>query len=242
MDILVFTAHPDDAELTMGGTIAKLTLAGIKVGVIDLSEAQLSTRGTIELRRKEAEAASEILGIHVRENLRLHDGKLKPDEKTTSLVVSKIRQYKPNIIFGPYFNDRHPDHIGTSNIVKEAMFFSGLPKFRTSFEGKEQEAFRPHKLYYFMHAYDFEPSFLVDISSTFEMKMRSVMAYSSQFFNPKSDEPETFISQPNFLKFIEARARMYGFQIGKDYAEPFYCEEKIEFDLINQIKNYEALT
>ena len=237
LDVIVFTAHPDDAELAMGGTIAKLTSAGVKVGIIDLSEAQLSTRGTIPERRKESEKASGILGISLRENLKLHDGSLKPDNKSTALVVSKIRKYKPKIIFAPYFNDRHPDHIGTSHIVKEAMFFSGLAKYKTSITGKEQKAYRPYKLYYFMHAYEFIPTFVVDISNTFDKKMKSIKAYSSQFYDPGSKEPETFISQPNFLKFIEARAKVFGFQIGKDYAEPFYCEEKIEYDLINQIKN-----
>ncbi|MGK9477709.1 bacillithiol biosynthesis deacetylase BshB1 [Melioribacter sp. OK-1-Me] len=231
LDILIFAAHPDDAELSMGGTIAKLTGEGYKVGIVDLSQGELGTRGTPELRLKEAEEASQILKLTHRENLGFKDGNLKHSEDYLRTLIRKIREYKPKIIFAPYFNDRHPDHIGVGNLVKEAFFFSGLPKIST-----EQKAYRPKRLFYYMQTYEFKPSFVIDISKTFETKMNAVRAYKSQFYNPDSHEPETFISQPNFLKYIEARAKVFGFKIGKDYGEPFFCEEEIELDIVQLIK------
>jgi bacillithiol biosynthesis deacetylase BshB1 len=231
LDVVVFAAHPDDTELAMGGTVAKLSAFGKKVGVVDLSAGEMGSRGTVATRKAEADKASQILGITVRENLKLPDGNLRRSEEFVKDVVSQIRKYKPKIIFAPYFNDRHPDHIGTSQIVKEAMFFSGVHKFETSVDGKPQQVYRPDKLYYFMQTYEFDPSFVVDISDTFETKMKAVKAYGTQFFNEKSEEPETFISQANFMNFLEARAKYFGFKIGKDWGEPFFCEEKIEINL-----------
>ncbi len=237
LDVLVFAAHPDDAELSMGGTIAKFSGEGLKVGIADFTQGELGTRGTPETREQEANSASEILGITLRENLALKDGEIKAEKDAMLKVVNLIRKYTPAIIFAPYSNDRHPDHIGASALVKQAMFFSGLPKIETFDNGKLQTAYRPKKLFYFMQTYQFDPKFIVDISNTFETKMKSVYAYGSQFYNPESKEPETFISQPKFVKYLEARARVYGFQIGKEYGEPFYCEEEIELDLIGLLKN-----
>ncbi|MFA3782425.1 bacillithiol biosynthesis deacetylase BshB1 [Melioribacteraceae bacterium 4301-Me] len=235
LDVLVFAAHPDDAELGMGGTIAKLINSKIKVGVIDLSKGEMGTRGSAETRKKEALKAAKILNLSLRENLGIKDGSIKLNEKHINAVVKKIRQYQPQIIFAPYKNDRHPDHIGTSRIVKEAFFYSGLTKVITKLNGKIQVPYRPKKIFYYMQNIEFYPSFVVDISDTFQTKMESVLAYKTQFFNPESREPETFISQPNFLKFVEARAKNYGFRIGKDYGEPFYSEDLIELDLSNYI-------
>lgn len=231
LDVLVFAAHPDDAELAMGGTIAKLTGANFKVGIIDLSKGELGTRGSIDTRKEEAKKASQILKLTVRENLGFKDGNLKLCDKYLQAVISKIRKYKPRFVFAPYFNDRHPDHIGTSQLIKEAFFFSGLPKIVTEDNNKIQTPYRPQKLFYFMQMYEFKPTFIVDVSSTFDTKMKSIYAFETQFHNPRSVEPETFISHPNFLKFLEARAKVYGFKIGKDYGEPFYCEEEMELDL-----------
>ncbi|RJP57183.1 MAG: bacillithiol biosynthesis deacetylase BshB1 [Ignavibacteriales bacterium] len=238
LDVLVFASHPDDAELAMGGTIAKFSKDGLKVGIVDLSKGELGTRGSEEIRKEESKKASEILGLTVRENLGLPDGKLKLNDKFVLEVVKQIRYYKPKIIFAPYFNDRHPDHIGTSRIVKEAFFFSGLTKIQTQHAGNMQNPFRPKKIFYYMQYYEFTPSFINDISETFETKMKSMKAYGTQFFNEedKSGEPQTFISQMNFLKFIEARAKYFGFKIGKDYGEPFYSEEEIELDLSSLAK------
>lgn len=231
LDVIAFAAHPDDVELSIGGTIAKFTQAGLKVGIIDLTEGELGTRGSAEQRKKEAADASKILGITYRENLGIPDGKVRFSEDYLKRIVSKIRKYQPKIIFAPHFHDRHPDHIGAAELVKNAMFFSGTPKFETEDEGKPQAAFRPGHLFYFMQTYEFDPTFINDISDTFETKMKAVRAYSSQFYNPKSDEPETLISSKGFIDYLEARSKFYGFQIRKNYGEPFYSEERIELDL-----------
>ena len=186
LDVLIFAAHPDDAELSMGGTIAKLTSAGFRIGIIDLSKGELGTRGTADTRKKEAQKAGEILRITLRENLELKDGSLKFNDKYLNKIISRIRKHQPKIIFAPYFNDRHPDHIGTSQLVKEAMFFSGLPKIETKDNGKIQKPFRPQKLFYYMQTYEFKPAFIVDISNYFETKMKAVKAYDTQFHNPES--------------------------------------------------------
>ena len=231
LDVLIFAAHPDDAELGMGGTIAKLVAEGKSVGIIDFTEAELSSNGNIESRRIETEDASKVLNISFRENLKVPDGKVKVNDEIVKTVITRIRKHQPKIILAPYFNDRHPDHIGASKIVKEAVFFSGLKKIETELNEKTQTIHRPDKLYYYMQTYEFIPSFIVDISEHFETKMEAVRAYKSQFYNPNESGELTFISDPKFIKYLEARARHYGFQIRKEYGEPFYSEETIE--LIN---------
>ena len=228
LDILIFAAHPDDAELGMGGTIAKLISEGKSVGIIDFTEAELSSNGTVKSRMEESREASKILSISVRENLKVSDGKVKVEDGIINFVIKLLRKYKPQVVFAPYFNDRHPDHIGASKIVKEAVFFSGLIKIETELDGEKQEIHRPNKLYYYMQTFEFTPSFIVDISEHFEIKMESVRAYKSQFFNPNKKGELTFISDPKFIKMIEARARHYGFQIRKEFGEPFFSEEAIE--------------
>lgn len=231
LDALIFAAHPDDAELSMGGTIAKMSSEGLKVGIIDLTKGELGTRGSAEIRQREAFQAGIHLKIALRENLYLPDGNIRETQENILKLVMPIRKYKPKVIFAPYFNDRHPDHIHTAALAKEAFFFSGLAKIKTFDKGTIQEAYRPKKIYYFMQTFTFEPSFIVDISDTFKEKMNAVNAYATQFYDPKSVEPETFISQPGFIRFIESRAQFYGFKIGKAYGEPFFCEEEIELDL-----------
>lgn len=236
LDVLIFAAHPDDAELTMAGTIARLSCSNYKVGIVDLTRGELGTRGTEETREREAFQAAIILKLAIRENLLIPDGNIQRNKENLMKVVMAIRRFRPKIIFAPYFNDRHPDHIDASKLVKEAMFVSGLTKVKTFDKEVAQEAFRPNKLFYYMQTYSFEPSFIIDVSDYFDIKMKAVRAFETQFYNPKSKEPETFISQPEFLSFIEARAKVYGFQIGKKFGEPFYCEEKIELDLSNLLK------
>jgi bacillithiol biosynthesis deacetylase BshB1 len=235
LDVIVFAAHPDDAELSMGGTIAKLTNSGAKVGIVDLTRGEMGTRGNADIRENEAAKAGEILKTSIRENLLIPDGDIGLSDENIRKVVIQIRKYSPKIVFAPYFNDRHPDHIRTSKLVKRAMFVSGLSKVETSENGVVQPAFRPKKIFYYMQAYTFEPSFIVDISDTYEKKMNSVMAYSTQFHNPESNEPETFISSPEFIDYVEARAKFYGFQIGRKFGEPFYSEEKIELGLTDML-------
>ncbi|QQS37680.1 MAG: bacillithiol biosynthesis deacetylase BshB1 [Ignavibacteriales bacterium] len=231
LDILVFAAHPDDAELSMGGTIAKFTKHGFKVGIIDITRGEMGTRGTPEIRQKEAFQSAIVLKTSVRENLSIPDGHIEQNKENLSKIVMELRRYKPKIIFAPYFDDRHPDHIDASKLVKQAMFTSGLMKFKTFDKEVPQEAYRPKKLFYYMQTYTFEPSFIIDVSETFSDKMKAIGCYSTQFHNPRSTEPETFISRPEFLHYIEARAGFYGFQIGKSFGEPFFSEEKIELEL-----------
>ena len=231
LDVLVFAAHPDDAELSMGGTIAKLSSKNYKIGLIDFTRGELGTRGSADLRQQEAFQAALALKVAIRENLNVPDGNIERNKQNLMKVIMTIRKYRPKIIFAPYFNDRHPDHIDTSFIVKQAMFSTGLTKIKTFDKEVLQQAFRPNRLFYYMQTYTFDPSFIIDVSSCFEIKMKAVNSYSSQFFNPKSTEPETFISKPGFIQYIESRAQFYGFQIGKQYGEPFFCEEKIELDL-----------
>jgi len=236
LDVIVFAAHPDDAELAMGGTIAKLTKNNFKVGIIDLTRGELGTRGTPDIRQKEAFQAAIILKVAIRDNLLIPDGNIMNNKENLIKVVMAIRRYKPKIIFAPYFEDRHPDHIDASILIKRAMFQTGLQKIKTFDKEVIQNPFRPTSLFYYMLTYTFNPSFIQDISDTFEKKMNAVGAYSSQFHNPKSTEPETFISKPEFIKFIESRASFYGFQIGKSYGEAFFSEEKIELDLASLLK------
>lgn len=237
LDVLVFAAHPDDAELSMGGTIAKLSRKNFKVGIIDFTRGELGTRGTVETRQKEAFDAAIILKTAVRENLQLPDGEINISKENLLKTIMVIRKYRPKIIFAPYFNDRHPDHIDASNLVKRAMFSTGLSKIITFDKEVKQRPHRPSKLFYYMQTYTFEPTFIYDITDTYEAKMRAVEAYSTQFHNPISKEPETFISKPEFLNYIRAKSEFYGFQIGKKYGEPFYCEEKIEMDFANLLMN-----
>lgn len=227
LDIIAFGAHPDDVELSMGGTIISLVEKGYKVGIIDLTQGELSSRGTPEIRQEETKKASKILGIHFRENLKLRDGQILIDQKSIAKCVDIIRKFRPKIIFAPYFIDRHPDHENSAQLIKEAIFYSGLKNYKTK---NSLPPYRPLKIFYFMQTYPFEPTFIYDISPYFDLKMEAVLAYSSQFYNPKTKEIDTFISRPEFLNYLRARAEFYGFQIGKQYGEAFYCEEKIEFD------------
>ena len=231
LDVLVFAAHPDDAELSMGGTIAKLTKQNYKVGIVDLTKGELGTRGDVKTREKEAVAADKILNVSVRVNLGIPDGNIQRTKENLMMLIREIRKYKPKIIFAPYFRDRHPDHQDASALVKEAMFSTGLLKVKTFDKQVEQKAYRPKKLFYYMQTYTFEPSFIVDVSDSFEQKMKAVKAFKTQFFDSNSKEPETFISRPEFFSYLISRAQFYGFQIGKHYGEPFYCEEKIEYNM-----------
>ena len=237
LSVLIFAAHPDDAELSMGGTIAKFTESGFKVGIIDLTQGEMGTRGSAEIRKNEAADAAKILKISVRENLLIPDGDIRISNENINKVVVMMRKYCPVLVFAPYFNDRHPDHIHTSDLIKEAMFVSGLPKVKT-FEGENaQTVFRPSKLFYYMQTYTFQPSFIVDITDSFDKKMNSVRAFKTQFHNPDSNEPETFISKPEFIDFVEARAKYFGFQIGKKFGEPFYSEVNIELSINDMLNN-----
>lgn len=227
LDILVFAAHPDDAELSCSGTILSHIAMGLKVGLIDLTRGELGTRGTAATRKKEADAATKILGLHVRENLGMRDGFFTKDEAHLLKVIRAIRQYKPEIVIANAENDRHIDHGRAADLVHDACFLSGLAKIPTRQKGKTQEAWRPRAVYHYIQDYYTQPDIIVDITPFMKTKMKSVMAYSSQFYNPKSKEPATAISSKAYLDYIEARAAHFGRIIGVAYAEGYTVKRPV---------------
>lgn len=217
LDILVFAAHPDDAELACAGTLALHISRGDKVGIIDLTQGELGTRGNAEIRMKEALKASQILKLHLRENLRFADGFFKNDAEHQLAIIRKIRQYKPKIVLTNAISDRHPDHSRAAELVRDACFLAGLAKIDT-----QQEAYRPDFVYHFIQDRYIQPTFVVDITAFWEIKKQAILAYTSQFNAPPNDpEPQTYISTPEFFSFIEARAKEFGHQIGAIYGEGF---------------------
>lgn len=231
LDILVLAAHPDDSELGCGGTIAKHTSLGYKVGMIDLTRGELGTRGTPEMREKEALDSAKILGVTIRENLRLPDGFFRNDPASQLVVIRAIRAYQPRIILANAITDRHVDHGKGANLAYDASFLSGLAKIETlSAEGTKQSPWRPEAVYHYVQSQFITPDFIVDISAEWETKMKAVKAFGSQFFNSDSKEPETYISKPGFLRMLEARAVEYGHAIGAAYGEGFTVRRFIGVD------------
>jgi len=222
LDVLSIGAHPDDVELTCSGTLIKLKKQGKKIGILDLTRGELGTRGTPETRESEAKAAGEIIGVDFRENLGLPDGSIEITPATKAAVIEVIRHVRPEILLFPHWLERHPDHEHAHRLCREAWFSSGLEKLETARGGKKQEPFRPRAFYHYMQTFEFEPSFVVDISEQFEQRMESVKAFKSQFYDPSSKERETFLSTPDFLDFLRARYEYYGDRIGRKYGEPFY--------------------
>lgn len=221
LDILVFASHPDDAELSCSGTIASHVAKGYKCGIVDLTKGEMGTRGTAELRMEEAEAAREILGVHVRENLGFQDIKFQNDWDHQVEVIKMIRKYRPKIVLANAIKDRHPDHSKAAGLIQQSFFKSGLQKISTQLNGVEQAAFRPAKLFHFIQTDYIEPDFIIDISDFWEKKYQSIMAFKSQFHDASNTEPQTFISSPEFLEFIKARAIEFGHRIGVKYGEGF---------------------
>ncbi len=236
VDILVIAAHPDDAELCCSGTIAKHISLGKSVGMIDLTRGEMGTRGTPEIRIQESEEAARILGLSFRTNMEFKDFFFKNDLPHQQALVEKIRFYQPEIIITNATSDRHPDHGKASELVEKAVFLSGLVKFKTEVNGKQQIAYRPKHVYHFMQNNYIEPDLIVDISDHWDTKINSIKAYTSQFYNPESDEPASFISSKEFLEFIESRAITLGHKIGVKYGEGFTNNKKLGvnnlFDLI----------
>ena len=222
VDALFVGAHPDDVELSCAGTAAKLVQSGKRVAMADLTRGELGTRGNEQIRSKEAQRAAEILGVIERRNLGIPDGNIGMDRKNLLKVITLIREFRPRLLFIPHFHERHPDHVHTHQICREAWFYAGLRKIRTVLHGKVQEPFRPDSYFTFMQKYEFEPSFIVDISGFFELRMDAIRAHASQFHDPESTDPETVLSQPEFLEEIRTRARYFGRRIGVEYGEPFY--------------------
>lgn len=224
LDILAFGAHPDDVELGCSGTLAKEISLGKKVGIVDLTRGELGTRGSAEIRDTEAAKAAAILGVAVRENLRFRDGFFTNDEKHQMEIIKMIRKYQPEIVLCNAITDRHIDHGKGSKLVSDACFLSGLSKIETELDGQVQTHWRPKVVYHYIQWQNIEPDFVVDISGFMDKKMESVLAYSTQFYDPSSNEPVTPITSKNFLDSIQYRAQDLGRLVGVDFAEGFTTE------------------
>jgi bacillithiol biosynthesis deacetylase BshB1 len=227
LDILAIGVHPDDVELGCSGTIASAIAEGKKVGIVDLTQGELGTRGTVDTRYAEATTAAKILGVAVRDNLQMADGFFQNDEAHQRLVIAAIRKYQPDIILCNAPEDRHPDHGRSAKLVSDAAFLSGLRKITTNSEGLIQEAWRPKYVFHYIQDRFIQPSFVVDISAHFDTKINSILAYTTQFNSPSTNEPQTYISTPQFLETVKARAMMLGKRIGVQYAEGFISEKVI---------------
>lgn len=221
VDILAIGAHPDDVELACAGTLLRQKSLGHTISILDLTEGELGTRGNAEIRNKEAQVAAEILGLEDRINLKFRDGFFQVDEYHITELVKIIRFKRPGIILCNAIEDRHPDHGRAAELVKKACFYSGLSKFETSYNGEKQVVWRPNSVYNYVQFKYIRPDFLVDITPFYEIRLKSILAHKSQFFNPDSGEPETLISGQDFLDFIEARAKEFGRILGVKYAEGF---------------------
>jgi bacillithiol biosynthesis deacetylase BshB1 len=226
LDILVLSAHPDDAELGCGGTMIQAVDRGRKVGIVDLTRGELGTRGTVEIRKNEAEKAKEIMGLTMRENLDFRDGFFINDESHQRALIQLIRRYQPDVVLAASPIDRHPDHPRASALIIEACFLSGLPRIETEIDGTTQSSWRPKVLYHYIQSVLLSPDFVVDVSDYWETKMKAVGAYRSQFFSG-GDDPETYISNPRFLKMVEARGIELGHSIGVNYGEGFLTDRNI---------------
>lgn len=222
LDVLAIGAHPDDIELACGGTLIKLVRLGRKVGVLDLTKGELGTRGTQDIREGEGMEARKILGVEVRENLRIKDGSIEINQANKLQLVQFIRKYRPDILLIPHWLERHPDHEHAHHLCREAWFYSGLEKIETRENGVLQEPYRPRSYFHFMQAYEFIPSFIVDISDEFEQRMDAVRAFKSQFYDPHNNERETFLSTPEFMEMLRTRFEYFGDRIGRKYGEPFF--------------------
>lgn len=228
VDVLAFGAHPDDTELSCAGTLASLIQSGKKAAVVDLTRGEMGSRGTPELRKKEAEKATEILGLHARENLGLPDTELVNNRYHQKAIIQKIRKYRPHICLIPTPHDRHPDHSNASALLVDAIFYSGLVKIETKgADGNIQEPFRPSHVLHFMQHDHFDPDFVFDISDTLDIKEKAIMAFSSQFnVEDPGNEPETYISDPDFIKSLRAKSEYFGHMAGYKYGEGFLYARK----------------
>lgn len=235
LDILAFGAHPDDVELGCGATIAKEVSLGKKIGIIDLTRGELGTRGSAELRTIEAANAAEILGVSVRENLDFADGFFINDKEHQLAIIKMVRKYQPEIVLCNAIDDRHIDHAKGSKLVSDACFLSGLIKIETTLDGEIQEKWRPKQVYHYMQWKNLEPDFVVDVTGFMDKKVNAVQAYSSQFYNPKSNEPETPITSKNFLNSIVYRANDLGRLINVECAEGFNSERYVAVENLSKL-------
>jgi bacillithiol biosynthesis deacetylase BshB1 len=235
LDILAFGVHPDDVELSCAGSLLVEHKNGKKTGIIDLTAGELGTRGSGEIRKKESAEAAKILGVEIRENLEMADGFFQNDEAHQRKVITAIRRFQPEIIFCNAPEDRHPDHGRSSKMVADAAFLSGLMKIETEFNAVAQQAWRPKYVFRYIQDRMLQPDFVIDISDVFEKKIEAIKAYKTQFHSTDNDEPETYISTPDFLDSVVYRHKWFGKMIGVKYAEGFISEKMIG------LKNFDAI-
>ena len=230
LDILAIGAHPDDVELSCSGVLINEIKNGKKVGVLDLTQGELGSRGSVDIRYEEAAKAAIIMGVHVRENLKMRDVFFINDEAHQKKLIKVLRRYQPEIVLANSLNDRHPDHGKAGKMIADSCFLSGLLKVETKDEkGEPQEAWRPKYVFHYIQDRYCEPDLLIDITSVFDQRMEAIKAYTTQFYNPENEDdgPQTYISTPDFLESVVARARMLGKKIGVKYAEGFNSEKRI---------------
>ena len=237
LDLLAIASHPDDAELGCSGTLIAHIKAGYKVGIADLTRGELGTRGTPETRLQESVEASRIMGIHARRNLEFADGFFLNDRPHQLALVRVIRELQPEVVLANAFHDRHPDHGRSSQLASNACFLAGLLQIETAgADGKPQEPWRPKAVYHYIQDQYIQPDFIVDITGQWELKLQTIKAFRSQFHDPSNTSPNTYISSPEFLNFIEARAKEFGHAIGTVFGEGFSKERHLGvrsiFDLI----------
>ena len=215
-DIVAFGAHPDDIEIGCGGTLLKLREAGYSLALVDLTQGEMGTRGSAEIRSAESQTATTLLGAEQRLNLYLPDGNLDASPEAKQRIVEAVRRFRPRTVFLPYWEDRHPDHARASRLIYDALFVSGLPRYPAA-----EPAHRPLQLIYYMGWLEFSPTFIVDISPQFERKMRAIFAYKTQFVTEASNDPETHLTSAATHRKMEARMAHYGSLIGVPYGEGF---------------------
>lgn len=221
LDILAIGAHPDDVELSAAGTLLKEASKGKKIGIVDLTQGELGTRGSAELRLVEAAKAAKILGLSARENLGMKDGFFQINEENLKKIATVLRKYQPEIVLANAPSDRHPDHGRGGKLIADACFYSGLRKMITTLDGVEQEPWRPKVVYHYIQDYFIEPDFVVDISEFKNQKMQAIKAFDSQFYSPTSQEPESPIAVKNFFEFLEGRMTTMGRYIGAEFGEGY---------------------
>ena len=236
LDILAFAAHPDDVELSCAGTLMKHIDAGMSVGIVDLTQGELGSRGTKDTRYSEAAEASRIMEVSERVNLKMKDGFFEINEKNKRLIIEQIRRFRPKIVLVNAVSDRHPDHGRGSQLVSEACFLAGLRKVETSFNGQNQEEYRPEVVYHYIQDYHIQPDFVLDVTDYADRKIEAIKAYKTQFHDPNSKEPQTPISGEDFFDFIRSRMRDFGRTAGVKYAEGFTVERYPKVDLLTDLK------
>jgi bacillithiol biosynthesis deacetylase BshB1 len=240
LDVLAVGAHPDDVELSCGGTLAKLAAMGYAVGILDMARGEMGTRGTPELRAQEAMSAAKILQLTLRDNLELPDAHINLNEESRVKMVRKLRLYQPRIVFTHFWEDPHPDHVHTCQIVREAAHLAGLAKYDVE---SSAGRYRPNTIAHFMFPRTIIPTFVVDITEFAEQKRASIMCYKSQLYDPTSSEPKTYLSDESFVRRLEVRQQFFGSTVGVDHAEGFFVREALNVQdpvalLSNQMNMY----